>query len=380
MKNVEKYTKELRSYNSMILELNDLLKNRYANADLIEKLTGKLAEKKAYLDSFTVQEVKEALNADDLTKEDYAAIKNNLTEKKVCMKHEKTIEAIIDGDYGRVYDESDRIKKRRTLVAVGLVAGAVILTVLAAKGCNKNKDSRTVGTTSNTTVTSTVSEDGTVITSGEETTGTESVTWTTADNTNGTVLTSQTDPNETTNSNTQTTTQPTQGVTQTPTQGTTQATQGTTQGTTKPTAPSDNHPTGTTPYIAPTGTDPLPVEPTTIVDTSTPTPVPTSTPTQAPTSTPMPTPNTSNVVGPDETTYSIPSETSSVYIPTPVPTTTTTTTTTTQPTQGTTQNTTQATQGTTHTTSYNLPPVPDYDLPGQDEQTYDVDKQAKKVR
>ena len=356
MKNVEKYTKELRSYNSMILELNDLLKNRYANAGLIDKLTAKLAEKKAYLDSFTVQEVKEALNSDNLTKEDYAAIRNNLTEKKVCMKHEKTIEAIIDGDYGKVYDESERIKKRRSLVTVGLVAGAVILTILAAKGCNKNKDNKTVGTTSNTTVTSSVSEDGTVITSSEETTGTESVTWTTADNTNGTVLTSQTDPNETTNSNTQSTTQ-----------GTTQGTQGTTQGTTQSTAPSDNHPTGTTPYIEPTGTDPLPVEPTTIVNTSTPTAAPTATPTPVPTTTPIPTPNPTNVVGTDETTYSIPAETSSVYVPTQ----STTTTTTTAPT---TTTTTQA------PTSNNLPPVPNYDLPGQDEQTYDVEKQAKKVR
>ena len=370
MKNVEKYTKELRSYNSMILELNDLLKNRYANAGLIDKLTAKLAEKKAYLDSFTVQEVKEALNSDNLTKEDYAAIRNNLTEKKVCMKHEKTIEAIINGDYGKVYDESERIKKRRSLVTVGLVAGAVILTILAAKGCNKNKDNKTVGTTSNTTVTSSVSEDGTVITSSEETTGTESVTWTTADNTNGTVLTSQTDPNETTNNNTQSTTQGTtqgtQGTTQ-GTQGTTQGTQGTTQGTTQSTAPSDNHPTGTTPYIEPTGTDPLPVEPTTIVNTSTPTAAPTATPTPVPTSTPIPTPNPTNVVGTDETTYSIPAETSSVYVPTQ----STTTTTTTAPT---TTTTTQA------PTSNNLPPVPNYDLPGQDVQTYDVEKQAKKVR
>lgn len=337
--------KEYGNFNSRIIAL----RNAYAIRDTktVRLLIDQFKEKRDYYSNITVDELKANLDAvqekrfttENLTeedkeqlKEDMLDLKQKLVEKKAFVKNADVVDEICNEQLDNLVEEkANRTIRNRRIATVAAIAGGVILLALGAKGCKDSKNNKVSDTTPTTIVT--IEEANNDIL--EETTSTYEFEETEPIETEGYNI----DPliGETTRRNSFSSSSNNGGsnsagsTNSTGTSSVTNTTNGTTPSVVIPgvgdsevvisTNP-DGHiesitwpttettiPNPVIPDTTPTGTDPLPIEPTVIV-------LPTPTNTPAPTSTPEPTPTAAPT--PAIPTGTIPGETPDVT-PTPIP-------------------------------------------------------------
>ena len=331
------------SFNNKVVILNQAIKDN--DVEKIERIRKEFADKKAIYDKATFDQLKEAKNRliTDLYTNNFNgeeerniinvkidSIERAIKEKKAFEKNAELVDEIIAGNYENLVQKSVKrtFIKRRAVATIAAVTTVAIM-ALGIKGCvDKNKNNTDYTATDATTIvldngdetmniveetdfeeTDAIEPIGTVdpfefdplIGSGTNTNGNNTTTGYTNSNNNGG-----------NSSSTSTTTGPTTQTSETSPAFTIPNTTTTVSITYDPdgnplpiTWPTEVTPipNPTIPDTTPTGTDPLPVEPTVIV-------LPTPTDVPAPTSTPAPTP-----VIP---TGTIPGETPDVT-PTPIP-------------------------------------------------------------
>lgn len=336
--------RENASFNSRLIELQ----NAYIKGDTktVRFLIDGFKAKRDYYNTVTVESLRNQVESyhnsinSDTTPEQRAAInseiielRNQIVEKKAFTKNAKLVDDICNEQLATLPEEVSRVKTKRVLKGAVATATVIAIIALGAKGCSESKKNSSTTETTNTTI---VMENGEETISAseeyenEETYGIEPI---------GTVDPYEFDPligtGTTNNNNSNGNSNNNGGGNSSSTSATTGSTTTTQTSETSPTFiipdtsttvsityDPDGNPlpitwptTETTipnpviPDTTPTGTDPLPVEPTVIV-------LPTPTNTPAPTSTPQPTPT--NAPTPAIPTGTIPGETPDVT-PTPIP-------------------------------------------------------------
>ena len=349
--------REKASFNSRLLEL----RNAYLKGDTktVRYLLDSIKSKKEYYDTVTVEslnaQVEQTIEKMSSTKgltasereyynNEIANLREEIIEKKEFVKNEKLINQICaENLHDELETKTNRIKRNRTLVSVAAVVGGVILIALAAKGCSKDKTNKTDNTIPTTTITY---SDETISTSDYSNEETAPIDYFDLDSEYSI------DP---------VIGEPTQGG-----YGSYGSSTGTTGGTTTgPTSVNGNPSATPTPYMPnipgvsnysdvnitynsdghieeirwtdptqdvpmpntdPTGNDPLPVEPSHVVNPDTTPDTPPTSPTTAPTSGPTPAVPTGNVPGEQPTVYPtepsvpVPTDASEPSAPTAAPT------------------------------------------------------------
>ena len=285
-------------------------------------------EDRLYGSNAAVGVEREAINAEII------ALREQIVEKRDFIKNKELIDEICSENLSNLLpEESNRIKRNRVIKGAVATATVIAIIALGAKGCSNSKKNESESTTA-TTIVNVITENGDETISAseeyenEETNGIEPI---------GTVDPYEIDPligtgitnnnNSNSNNNGGGNSSSTSATTGSITTTQTSATSPTfiipdTSTTVSITYDPDGNPlpitwptTETTipnpviPDTTPTGTDPLPIEPTVIV-------LPTPTNTPAPTSTPQPTPTSAPT--PAIPTGTIPGETPDVT-PTPIP-------------------------------------------------------------
>lgn len=159
---------------SRIIEIaNAVDSNDYETANI---LTAEITAKKAYYDSITVEQIKNEIESlqdqyfsKDVTSEEKAMLKeaiinkrNELVEKRDFDKKEDIILAICENDYNRSLEERNRIYRRRTLKKVLAVGAGIVIIALAARGCGKKEEnnSRSIIAPLSTTIATLVNPNG----------------------------------------------------------------------------------------------------------------------------------------------------------------------------------------------------------------------------
>lgn len=146
---------ELRKFESIMLEIEELSKDKEKNQDRINELVNLLKQEKEYYADIDLKEVKEKLN-EDLSIEEYKNTKDELKEKKLFAKYDKQITEVIEGNY-LATETTKRVNRRRTLKGVAITAAFVGVSTLAIVGLskksskNENKNNTSVQVIENTT-------------------------------------------------------------------------------------------------------------------------------------------------------------------------------------------------------------------------------------
>ena len=146
---------KLRKFESIMLEIEELSKDKEKNQDRINELVNLLKQEKEYYADIDLKEVNEKLN-EDLSIEEYKNTKDELKEKKLFAKYDEQIAEVIEGNY-LATETTKRVNRRRTLKGVAITAAFVGVSTLAIVGLskksskNENKNNTSVQVIENTT-------------------------------------------------------------------------------------------------------------------------------------------------------------------------------------------------------------------------------------